>query len=66
MSRRRFRLPSPPPPQPTSEAFVLFPTASLPQDQLAWQLALYAWAFAEAQAVVGPSLPERDLLGVWN
>jgi hypothetical protein len=32
----------------------------------AWQQELYARAFAEAQAVARPSLPERDLLGVWN
>jgi hypothetical protein len=31
-----------------------------------WQYAVYQRAFAEAQAVVRPSLPERDLLGVWN
>jgi hypothetical protein len=31
-----------------------------------WQQELYRWAFAEAQAVVRPSLPERDLLAVWN
>jgi hypothetical protein len=34
--------------------------------QWAWQQALYHWAFAEAQAVVQPSLPERDLLAAWN
>jgi hypothetical protein len=28
--------------------------------------ALYEWAFAQAQAVVRPSILERDLLGVWN
>ena len=31
-----------------------------------WQQELYRWALAEAQAVVRPSLPERDLLAVWN
>jgi hypothetical protein len=39
---------------------------AVPANQRAWQLALYEWAFAEAQAVVQPSLLERDLLGVWN
>jgi hypothetical protein len=33
---------------------------------LLWQQALYQRALAEAQAVVRPSLPERDLLAVWN
>jgi len=31
-----------------------------------WVQELYRWAFAEAQAVVRLSLPERDLLAVWN
>jgi hypothetical protein len=31
-----------------------------------WQQRIYQIAFAEAQAVVRPSLLERDLLGVWN
>jgi hypothetical protein len=68
MSRRRFCLPAPPP-VPAQDAFVMFPVAGLPgatPEQFAWQRALYEWAFAEAQAVVGPSVLERDLLGVWN
>jgi hypothetical protein len=32
----------------------------------AWQEPLYRWALSEAQAVTSPSLPERDLLAVWN
>jgi len=51
------------------DAFVLFPISSLPPltpEEFAWQRALYEWALAEAQAVVQPSLLERDLLGVWN
>ena len=66
---RRFRLPAPPPPAPSMDAFVMYPLASLlpsGQDNSAWQRALYEWAFAEACAVVQPSLLERDLLGVWN
>jgi len=39
---------------------------NLPGEFQTWQQALYQWAFAEAQAVVQPSLPERDLLAVWN
>jgi len=69
MSRRRFSLPAPTPAAPSMTAFVMFPVSNLPQgtpDQAAWQRALYEWAFAEAQAVVEPSILERDLLGVWN
>jgi hypothetical protein len=69
MSRQRFRLPAPPAELPAEGAFVIIPVANLPAgrpDQVAWQRALYEWAFAEAQAVVQPSLLERDLLGVWN
>lgn len=69
MPRPRYRLPTPPPPEPTPDAFVMMPTSQLPPvpaDRAAWQQALYEWALAEAQAVVRPSLLERDLLGVWN
>jgi hypothetical protein len=48
---------------------MLCPVVCLPVYPVAfqlWQQALYQWAFAEAQAVVQPSLPERDLLAVWN
>ena len=53
----------------TPGAFVLCPLAALPGqsvEQRLWQQWLYQKAFAEAQAVVRPSLPERDLLAVWN
>jgi hypothetical protein len=33
---------------------------------LRWIQNLYRQAFEQAQAVARPSLPERDLLGVWN
>ena len=69
MTRPRYRLPAPRPVAPAAAAFVLYPVAALPpvsRDHAAWQRALYEWAFAEAQAVVRPSLPERDLLAVWN
>ena len=69
MSSRRFSLPAPRPAAANSEAFVLVPLTALPAsspDQAAYQKALYEWAFAEAQAVVQPSILERDLLGVWN
>ncbi len=69
MSRQRFRLPAPPPPAPDREAFMMVSRDILPSlspEQIERQQALYQWAFSEAQAVVSPSLPERDLLGVWN
>jgi hypothetical protein len=31
-----------------------------------WQMSLYQRAFAEAQAVLRPSIIERDLLANWN
>jgi hypothetical protein len=43
---------------------VWFPAPS--PDFALWQQDLYRRALEEAQAVVRPSLPERDLLGVWN
>jgi hypothetical protein len=49
---------------PSPSAFLLCPVMGLPCQQ--WQQDVYAWAFAQAQAVVRPSLLERDLLGVWN
>lgn len=54
---------------PSPTAFLLCPLTGLPFTSPAqgqWQQNLYAWALAQAQAVVRPSLPERDLLGVWN
>ena len=50
-----------PEPQPNPTAFALCPLPLAP-----WQQALYALALEQAKAVVRPSLPERDLLGVWN
>lgn len=69
MTRHRFleRL-TPPLPQPRPrpvnlDAFCLcpWPLVMGPRQQ-----ALYQAAFEYAQAVVRPSLVERDLLGVWN
>jgi hypothetical protein len=50
-------------------SFVLCALGAFPG--MAWQQWmcqqwLYMRAFEEAQAVVRPSLPERDLLAVWN
>ena len=50
-------------------AFCACPVAlvmGVPAVALHWQQRLYQLAFEQAQAVVRPSLPERDLLGVWN
>lgn len=75
MSRQRYphshegiRLPQPPAPGVSPQAFVLVPLAEWPglPGFALWQQWVYAQAFAEAAAVVQPSLPERDLLGVWN
>ena len=63
------RLPQPPAPPAAPGGFILCPVASLPcqtPEQWRWQQCLYRWAFEQAQAVVRPSLPERDLLAVWN
>jgi len=68
MSRSPLRLPAPPAPAPAPGAFALLPAALLsagPEAEEA-RRALYEWALAEARAVVRPSLPERDLAGVWN
>jgi hypothetical protein len=66
MSCRRFGLPDPPPPAPAAGAFMMMPAANLTPQQWAWQCALYEWALSAAQAVVQPTIVERDLLGAWN
>jgi hypothetical protein len=38
----------------------------LPLHQLMWQSFLYQMAFTAAAEANRPSLPERDLLAVWN
>ncbi|MCC6420938.1 MAG: hypothetical protein IT429_22105 [Gemmataceae bacterium] len=63
------RLPRPPAPGITPGGFVMCPTAAVPgngSEQWLWQQWLYQRAFESAQEVARPSLPERDLLGVWN
>lgn len=52
-------------PVPSPAAFLLCPLAG-PSAFVQWQQSLYEWALAQARAVVRPSLPERDLLAVWN
>jgi hypothetical protein len=61
--------PRPQPEQPGPGAFVLVPMNCLPPTnpaQWLWQQSVYQWAREQAEAVVRPSLPERDLLAVWN
>ncbi len=58
-----------PEPTPSPSAFVLCPVVWFPAVSAAhghWQQDLFRWALAQAQAVVRPSILERDLLGVWN
>ena len=69
MSSRRFSFAAPRAVAPNQDAFVMVPLSDIPAstpEQQACQKALYERAFAEAQAVVQPSLLDRDLLGVWN
>jgi hypothetical protein len=57
-----YRLPRPQEPTPSPRGFILVPFIS-------WQPAqrgIYQIAWENAQAMLRPSLPERDLLGVWN
>jgi hypothetical protein len=60
------RRPEPVPSLPTPGSFVALPFPWLIDARLAWPACIYQRAFEEAQAVVRPSLLERDLLGVWN
>jgi hypothetical protein len=50
-------------------AFCVYPLAparGVNGEPSPWQQWIYQIAFEQAQAVVQPSLPERDLLGSWN
>jgi hypothetical protein len=63
------RLPKPLPPDVAADALIPCPFGASPTaDPVQWlcQQALYRWAMDRAQEVTRPSLPERDLLGVWN
>ena len=58
---------SAPPIRPDS--FVVCPFAlvqGMGAVQRACQAIIYQMAFEQAQATIRPSLPERDLLAVWN
>jgi hypothetical protein len=62
-------LPRPAVPALSPSAFVLCPLNAFPSAFCAdWQCIqwVYLQALQQALAVVQPSLPERDLLAVWN
>lgn len=68
-AREETRLPEPPAQQLSSTGFVCMPMGSLfctNAQQFHWMQWLYMKALEEAQAVCKPSLPERDILGIWN
>ena len=65
IANESLRLPRPPMPPAAPGSFVLFPMACLPELSAAQQ-ALYRWALEQAQEAARPSIPERDLAGVWN
>lgn len=67
MMEPELRLPKPPHVSIMPGAFVLCAaSANLSVDQWYWQQFVYQQAYERAQAIVRPSLLERDLLGVWN
>ena len=56
-------------PEISPGGFVLIPVSCLPAASLEQRQAQqrdYQWAWTQAQGVLRPSLPERDLLAVWN
>jgi hypothetical protein len=65
----RYHLPSLLAPAFAPGSFIACPLAlcqGLTVAQLLGQAAVYQLAFEQAQATLRPSLPERDLLAVWN
>jgi hypothetical protein len=64
-----FHLPQASAPMLTPAGFMVCPLVLVQSQspaQQSWQAALYRLAFEQAQAALRPSLPERDLLAVWN
>lgn len=75
MSRKRYtmepeltRLPRPQAQPISPTAFMACPMnfPGMTLQQFMYQQYIYQKAMEEAQAVVRPSLPERDILGCWN
>jgi hypothetical protein len=66
MEEEPIRLPQPPATALNPCAFMLCTLPAMCLQQWTIQQMLYQRAFEVAQAVVRPSLLERDLLGVWN
>jgi hypothetical protein len=65
----RIRLPRPAAPGALPAAFMLYPVVCMPfmsAAQAMWMESLYRLALEQAQEIARPSLPDRDLLGVWN
>jgi hypothetical protein len=62
----QFQVPHPPVPGPNACAFVWIAVPMTCLQQWTMQQWIYQRAFEQAQAVVRPSIVERDLLGVWN
>ncbi len=51
---------------PSPAGFMLCPVPYGSPAELLWQQELYRWALAQAEAVVRPSILERDPLAAWN
>jgi hypothetical protein len=69
MNRNRLRLPQPAAPAASAASFMMYPIVCMPfmsPAQSLWMEMLYRQALEQAQQIARPSLPERDLLGVWN
>jgi hypothetical protein len=69
MPMDEIRLPQPAQPAISAAAFCLCSASVVPglsAQQWFAQQVIYRMAFEQAQAVARPSLPERDILAVWN
>jgi hypothetical protein len=65
----KVELPQPPACGSAPGQFVAYPAAVFGTGwsvQAQWQHTIYRLALEQAEAVLRPSLPERDLLAVWN
>jgi hypothetical protein len=66
MEPEQLRLPRPATPALNPANFLLCGIACVDPRLAQFQMELYQWAYAQAQAVATPSVVERDLAGVWN